>query len=52
MPNKYFILNSYTFTDKGVRRYLAMRPYVGVFLNFDERADLRIVSDTASVEVH
>jgi hypothetical protein len=46
-----FVFDRYAFADKRVRRDLAAPAYPRVFLNFDERANLRAVADLAAVEI-
>jgi hypothetical protein len=43
------VFNRDAFADKAVGRNLAATAYVGSFLDFDERADLRLGADATSI---
>jgi hypothetical protein len=52
VSDEYIILYRDAFADEGVRRDLAPLTDHSAFLDFDERADLGIRTNTASIEVH
>src|ERR1019366_6402140 len=51
MTNKNLVFNRHAFTDKGMTGDFAFLADFGIFLNFNERPNLRIVSHFATVEV-
>ena len=51
MTDENIVLNRDAFADKRMTGNLAAPSHFGVFLNFDERSNLRFITDLASVQV-
>jgi hypothetical protein len=52
VPDEDVVLDANTFADKGVTRNLAELAHTGIFLDFYECADLRVVADLAPVQIY
>jgi hypothetical protein len=52
MSDEDIVLDNDAFADKGVTGDLAASSDTGIFLDFHECADLRLVSDLASIQVY
>jgi hypothetical protein len=52
VPDEYVVFDVHAFTDEGVARDFAATANARIFLNLDERANFRFVSDFAAVQVY
>jgi hypothetical protein len=51
MADKAFVLDRHAFANESVRTDFASRPDDGIFLDFDERADLGFIADRANIQI-
>jgi hypothetical protein len=52
VSDEHVILNRYTLTYKGVTRNLAVFADAGILLNFNEGANLGLLTDLTAIQVY
>jgi hypothetical protein len=52
MTYENFILNGHSFTDEGVRGNFTSGANKRILLNFHKRANLCLITDRATIQVH